>query len=239
MIRNYKILAVFCTVFLCMRVLGMDMDYIKRKRLYIDILSERNGTALEALLKEGADVHVTDPLGQTPLHIAAGEGNEEIIKVLIKAQAHVNVQDKYGDTPLHKAVDTIIANPVAITALLKVSDIDVNIENNDGRTPLHAAVAAAHLEENRAPLNLLLNNRAEVNFQDKEGNTPLHIAAREKNQGVIEILLAAGANLFIKNKNDRTPADVAPAGPVHNYLTKKMAEKVVTQFSPSEDKNNI
>lgn len=48
----------------------------------------------------------TDESGNTPLHVAARDGNQEAVSVLLKLKVHVNAQNKHGKTPLHLAAES-------------------------------------------------------------------------------------------------------------------------------------
>ncbi len=48
-----------------------------------------------------------------------------------------------------------------------------------------------------------------INKQDKDGNTPLHLALIHNRQDVAQFLLEHGANLLIKNNDQKTSHDVA------------------------------
>ena len=53
------------------------------------------------LVEAGADLHVTDDEGRTPLHRAAIiEGDAELILAMIDGDADLLAIDKHGDTPL-------------------------------------------------------------------------------------------------------------------------------------------
>ena len=62
---------------------------------------------VKALLVAGADVHVKDKWGRTPLHIAAMIGAREIVEILLAAGADVHAKDKRGETPLDRAVKKV------------------------------------------------------------------------------------------------------------------------------------
>ena len=42
--------------------------------------------------------------GETPLHLAAENGDKKMVELLLANQADVNATDGTGDTPLHLAV---------------------------------------------------------------------------------------------------------------------------------------
>lgn len=76
--------------------------------MYFDIAKRFLGGSIEiidVLLAGGADVHVGDRIGDTPLHKAAELGHAEIVTRLIAAGADVHTRNtgKYRDTPLDKA----------------------------------------------------------------------------------------------------------------------------------------
>lgn len=56
-----------------------------------------------ALSTNPSSVNDLDQFGQTPLHIAAFEGQVPISNVLISKGASISTQDKNGWTPLHSA----------------------------------------------------------------------------------------------------------------------------------------
>ena len=47
------------------------------------------------------DVNIQDKYGDTPLHLCALKGNENLCRLLLEHNADVNGQDKHGYTPLH------------------------------------------------------------------------------------------------------------------------------------------
>lgn len=60
---------------------------------------------VKRLIAAGVKVNQVDNYGNTPLHLAAWRGEEDIIKTLISAGSDVNKANKYGETPLHWAVE--------------------------------------------------------------------------------------------------------------------------------------
>lgn len=55
----------------------------------------------------------------------------------------------------------------------------------------------------------LLRHGADVDVADAQGNTPLIKAAKGGHVGVVQVLLAAGANPELANRAGRTAADCA------------------------------
>lgn len=53
-------------------------------------------------------------------------------------------------------------------------------------------------------------NNIKVNARDAYGCTPLHLACEEDRQEIVKFLVENGADLEIKNKEEKTPIDLAP-----------------------------
>ena len=56
---------------------------------------------------------------------------------------------------------------------------------------------------------LMASNELDVNSVDNYKNTPLHIACEEGNPEVVKMLLNAGANRSMQNKDEKTPVELA------------------------------
>ena len=83
-----------------------------------------------------SNIKITNNLSETPLHVAAREGDVEEIKELIKYGADIEARTEKEMTPFH--IVAYLGNIKAIIALLKAG---ANIEARDARgTPLHAAI---------------------------------------------------------------------------------------------------
>lgn len=113
----------------------------------------------------------------------------------------INKQDKYmGVNFLHFAV-TKKATPEIINALI-ARGFDVNHKDKLGQTPLHYAVK--YIAYNNSICALLLAG-AKVNAINNLGETPLHLAAAAGNRSSVEILLSAGANSELNDKEGKIP----------------------------------
>merc|ERR1712070_1216625 len=86
-------------------------------------------------------------------------------------------------------------------------------------TSLHRAAARGHLQV----VKLLLDKGARKNVKDSQLNTPLHVACEGECQDVCIELIKRGANLDIRNKEERLPIECAPKG-LKTILTRFVAE---------------
>lgn len=81
-----------------------------------------------------------------------------------------------------------------------------SVEGYSGRTALHKAAFWGHTHV----IQFLVDEcGVDVNVQDFNGDTGIHDAARFAHDGVVEQLIAAGADLTLRNKDGRTPLQVA------------------------------
>lgn len=46
-----------------------------------------------------------DENGDTPLHVAARDGNQKAVSVLLKLKVQVNVRNEHGKSPIHVAAE--------------------------------------------------------------------------------------------------------------------------------------
>ena len=60
-------------------------------------------------------------------------------------------------------------------------------------------------------VKFLLNsaNDMDINCQDNYGNTPLHAACEDGSVEVAKVLIAAGANQYIENREQKKPIELA------------------------------
>ncbi|XP_077009240.1 kinase D-interacting substrate of 220 kDa isoform X5 [Tamandua tetradactyla] len=205
----------------------------------INYVEEENIPALKALLEKCKDVDERNECGQTPLMIAAEQGNLEIVKELIKNGANCNLEDLDNWTALISASKE--GHIHIVEELLKCG---ANLEHRDmggwtalmwacykGRTEVvelllsHGAnPSVTGLQYSVYPIiwaagrghadivHLLLQNGAKVNCSDKYGTTPLVWAARKGHLECVKHLLAMGADVDQEGANSMTALIVAVKG---------------------------
>ena len=103
-----------------------------------DAVGAGNIEAIKQHLAAGTDVDSKSKYGDTPLRIAAINGQKEIATLLITKGADVNAKDfTFGRTLLHIAARE---GHKEIVELLIAKGADVNAMDKDGNTPLDLAI---------------------------------------------------------------------------------------------------
>ena len=199
----------------------------------------RQAEIIATLKSLGANVDSPDKDGKTPVYIASEKGNAEAIMALKAAGADVekvrtkkseqhnnyHYHDSYQRNDFNKPIHIAAKNghAEAITAL-KASGADVNALDTDGNMPVHIAVENSHIEAIRA----LKSAGANVNALNRSGKTLVFIvienrelwsdlsfhsfgshSASRKGAQLVATLKGLGANIDIRNQDDKTPLFIA------------------------------
>jgi cytohesin len=80
--------------------------------------------------------------GNTPLHVAAQVGRDELVGALVAGGADVNTTNDASDTPLHAALE-VDAPSRAVVAALVQAGARPDVPNAAGRTSVDLAERAA------------------------------------------------------------------------------------------------
>ncbi|HWI17141.1 MAG TPA: ankyrin repeat domain-containing protein, partial [Vicinamibacterales bacterium] len=97
----------------------------------------KDGAAVKALLKNGADVNVAQGDGMTALHWAASHGDAALTQMLLSAGANVRATTRLGGiTPLHMASQS---GHAAVVAALIAAGAETNAATSTGATSLMLA----------------------------------------------------------------------------------------------------
>ncbi|WP_280458037.1 ankyrin repeat domain-containing protein [Nocardia carnea] len=173
----------------------------------ISAVWERDPTAVETLLKEGAEPDEPDEDGSTPLYQAAVHGSTEIVHLLLAYGADPNLA---GD-PVEEGLPLCAAacwNHTGVVSALLAADADPDLpepphpdQTGPGTPPLLWAVRNGH----RETVDLLLTAGADPNLSP----TPLTIAARGGRYGIVRSLLDHGADPTRTDQDGRTAAQIA------------------------------
>jgi palmitoyltransferase len=144
--------------------------------------------------------------GLTPLHIASYKGKNEIIRKLLNSGARHTIKSKYGMNVVHFAAQN--NQPWPITFFREQYNVDLDDKDDDGNTPLHWA---CHFGSITAAEFILKWTKA-LNECNNAGHSPLRLAVESAisndNTRLVRILLFAGADRNLKDKEGKIPIEV-------------------------------
>ena len=102
-----------------------------------------------------------------------------------------DAHDRSGSHVLHEAAER---GDVDMVSLLLRASADVGVEDEDGNTPLLLACRAGHLEL----AQVLLDKGADA-------SAAVHLAAERRDEKMLGVLVSAGANLDVQDREGDTP----------------------------------
>jgi len=176
---------------------------------------------LQALIQDSPDlINAPDSKGETLLQSAAAKGNLAVVKLLLDNGAAVDGLQQPGLTALHFAAGS---GHKAVVDLLLAKGAKPGGQTGGGVTALHLAarkgyesVAKALLAAG-APVNAKTTAAETRDYPSAAlpyrlttaGQTPLHLAAAAGYAGLVESLLAKGAEVNLADEAGRTPLSYA------------------------------
>ena len=136
----------------------------------IQAVADNNINSVRELLKnKKTDVDQVDIKGNTPLILAAKNGNVDIGILLIKAKADINKSNDEGLTPLMVSIESFQKD----FSILLLEQDNINLEAKQvGETALFVAIDV----QNTEMVELLLDSGANPNASTANGITPLFTA---------------------------------------------------------------
>ncbi len=200
-------------------------------KLFSNAIFEGHVEIVDLLLARKYPVNARNDKGETPLMLAAAQGNIPIMQKLIEKGASPK-EASMTESALSLAISS--GGPKAVSFLLEAG-ADPNTSLPQGRTPLFVVVregnkkafdiliavegikldaqsrfgwtplmeAVAHGQEEM--VRLLLEKKVDVDQKDVEGNTALMIAARGGRAVSVQHLLENKADVNARNVNGMTP----------------------------------
>jgi len=193
-----------------------------------------NTRTVEYLLNQGADPDAKNGFGDTALHLAIKQGNDEIIGLLLEYGASINIHGREGKTVLEIASEKggamlerrifmgylgILGVPElqqdlfvavyngdyeAVNSLLD-RGVEPEVSNIAGLTPLHFAVSGNNL----AIIDLLISRNADMNAINLWGGSLLHCATLGGTPAIFQTLLDRGCDPNSRDNEGKTPLHYA------------------------------
>jgi ankyrin repeat protein len=171
------------------------------------------------------DMHTLDPMVNRPPPRPTGQVSAmTLANMLLAHHANANAalkapllprQHNFGDaalgagaTPLMRAAKN---GDVELMRLLVAGGADPNRRTRVGMTPLLFAMGPGRRKSAKDALEAVavcVSAGADVNAVNDAGETPMHAAALQNDQ-IVRFLAEHGAKVDVRDKNGRTPLDVA------------------------------
>lgn len=188
---------------------------------------------LEAI-EDGADVNFVR-VHMTPLQVVLNDTNPnwEVVKVLLDHGADVNVKSRSGWGLLHQACDNGWED---FTQMLLDHAVVPFAADLRGITPLH--VASEHGFEGIVA-KLIATGIIEYDGADFEGETAVMKAARGNHLAVVKQLVAAGADLTLRNEQGLDILAISDHDyDIQDYLRSALQVQTWNQGSNPEEASN-
>ena len=181
-----------------------------------------------------ANMNVRDDENNTPLHVAALSGKEEVVLSLIKLGCDITLKGSLGRSLLHQACRG--GNVSLVQSLICDQNADITARDDENNTPLHVAALYGKKEIVLSLINklgcdatlkgylgrsllhsacaggyvglvqsLIHDYNADTNARDGENNTPLHVAALNGNKEVALFLIKEfGCDINTRDPSGKT-----------------------------------
>ncbi|XP_072401763.1 tyrosine-protein kinase Shark [Diabrotica undecimpunctata] len=142
-----------------------------------------NYTVVKELLKTDYPQDAKNQDGQTAVHLASMNGQNDILLKLIECGASVNLRDSVGFTPLHYAC--YYNFPATARLLIQTGNANIQARNTEtGAVPLHEAASQGH----KTVVKELLSLNAPARPRNNDSMTPAQLARLNNHPDCAEIL---------------------------------------------------
>ncbi|KAI0199498.1 ankyrin repeat-containing domain protein [Astrocystis sublimbata] len=194
-------------IFSLLMAAGLNVHERDRKGANALHWAEENPVMTRLLIDAGVDANAASFNGNTPLHRTK---NSEVMHLLVSlGGASINQRNKKGLTPLLACLTGLVS--LTSEALQGINQLlefrpDCSVVDNKGDNVLHHLIRLSSYENMTDLLRQLLALGVDPNCRNSSGDVPLHNISRrlEGNQQVLDLLLAAGADLNAKDMQGAT-----------------------------------
>lgn len=222
-----------------------------------------------ALVRVGVDVNRGGGLFGSPLHVATVNFDPHMVLLLINGKADVNQTDADGNTPLHvlmSVFDKGGKRAGTIGQILLRHGADCNMMNSDKWASLHLAARRGQLrgicfvinhidsvdkdclkgtcthqaKKTRSSRVRACPRAFDLNLRGGSHLwTPMHLAGHACHVPVVQVLIEAGANVFIRNIDGRTARHVSRGNLAISKLLRKAEDEWLWHCTHVGDSENL
>lgn len=171
---------------------------------------EGDVAGIEQLVAQGADVDARDTKGRTPVHVAAFASEDEALSALAKAGADMNALE-------HRAYDVVTIAAVADDPELMSLAIELGNDPGLVTSPYlgTALIAAAHLGHAEVVRRLIMAGAPLDHVNNLHWTAVMEAVVLgdggSDHQAVLDLLLSAGADRNLADRDGVTPLQHAEA----------------------------
>lgn len=176
----------------------------------------RTETVVETLLKNGADPTLVNNDDNGPLHNACNTGRTYVLMMLLDAGGDLHHKNIAGDTPLEIAA-----------RLDRREVVSFLIDHDHSVVQSTKSMREAVMTGKKEVLKILLDAGMDPGSQDGEtGDSALHISVRFFRLELSKMLLAYGADAYLKNNAGETPQGMVDEYPANHPHKTKILELI-------------
>jgi len=160
------------------------------------------------LLDNGADVNRTATNDTPPIELAAYHGYYKVLGVMF---------DKLSESDLRRAMvktDKLHGNRTILHQIVRQHSPKLDNPLRDTNIDFAECIRVLFGEKRKGSGGMRYASYTQriINFKDDAGETPLHYATQQPNQEIIKLLLKHGANMGVKNMEEKPPVNkILPA----------------------------
>ena len=150
---------------------------------------------------------------ESPLHLAAKNGDVKAVSELLVAKISAISYDSEKKTPLHRLCEERGVPAEAFRRILALLEQEsgskiYSLRDDRGRIPFHSLCGTGRVDLAEI---LAQRNPKQIFAADSDQNTPLHLVVRLGEDGIpfASFLVSQGASVTKKNKADETPLDLS------------------------------
>lgn len=185
---------------------------------------EEAASIVRLLLDAGVDPNGHNNIRQTPLHLAATFGMDDVCMLLLAAGSKINAADQCQRTPLW---DAAWKGRHSLIDMFMSAGADIHACDNHGNTVLHAGSLGGG---NVRTFEKLIGYGADPNAFGESGETVLHRTAVYDYIDLCHVLVDSGADIHATNWEGKTPVEVA-RGASRAYLEARSLERCTVQVA--------